>query len=547
MNTPNQDQQFSRLDSAFAGFLTQRTSLTASQKTKLEALLSKLSYQQSQGHSCVQITEPEQQLISASGLISKNEASPLKLEHNRLYLHRYWFYENRLAEQIKALLPPLQQNNESSSLINRYFIELIDEIDWQREAAIKAMSQSFTMITGGPGTGKTTTVVKILALLQEQASMTDHPLHIALAAPTGKAAMRLQESIGFSKSALPCSEKIKQLIPESVTTLHRLLGANPPSPYFIHDAKQPLVYDLVVIDEASMIDLALMSKLVDALKPNSKLILLGDKDQLASVETGSVLADLTAALPFNTVELQKSHRFQGAIKDLAIAVNKQASDEAWALLKGTGQQISLLTDNLIDYTAEQYAPYLSKVRNNADFTEIYTAFSQFQVLCSNRRGEQGVVEINLQLEAKLQQQNKIHLSGQWYIGRPVMVTQNNPSMQLYNGDIGICLFDKEMSRLTVYFLTADGSIKKVLPSRMPEHETVFAMTIHKSQGSEFDECLCVLPFVINPILTKELIYTAITRAKTKLKIASNYTIFNQALQRRVQRTSGLFERLAGES
>ncbi len=543
MDGSSEDLQFNRLDLAFSHFLAQRTSFVKKQKIAFECLLAKLSYQQSQGHSCIHLSEAEKQLVVDSALSSEKETTPLKLEGDRLYLHRYWFYENRLAEQIKSLLVNHGQPNENESLINRYFVELIDETDWQREAAIKVISQSFTIITGGPGTGKTTTVVKILALLQELAVLDKRSLHIALAAPTGKAAMRLQESIGFNKNSLPCSDQIKQLIPETVSTLHRLLGAKPPSPYFKHTSEQPLVYDLVVVDEASMIDLALMSKLVDALKPGSKLILLGDKDQLASVESGAVLADLTAALPSHTVELKKSYRFQGEIKELADAVNSQDADKAWEFLSRGGEQIGFLAEDLIEFIVSQYTSYLVKINDNAAFNNIFAEFSRFQVLCSNRHGEQGVVEINQKVEAKLQQQRFIHISGQWYVGRPIMVTQNNASMQLFNGDIGLCLYDKEAKRLAVYFLRSDGSIKKVLPSRVPEHETVFAMTIHKSQGSEFDECLCVLPLTINPVLTKELIYTAITRAKTKLKLMSSYEVFSQSLHRRVERAGGLFEKL----
>ena len=534
---------FSRLDLAFSQFLAQRTAFVGKQKSAIERLVAKLSFQLSQGNSCIRLNDQELQLVLQSGLISEQQTTPLKLEGERLYLHRYWFYENRLAEQIEALLRTQITSAENESLVSRYFVALIDETDWQREAAIKSMNQSFSIITGGPGTGKTTTVVKILALLQERAAKKQRSLHIALAAPTGKAAMRLQESIGFSKGTLPCSEVIKQRIPETVTTIHRLLGAKPPSPYFKHDAQQPLVYDLVVVDEASMVDLALMSKLVDALKPGSRLILLGDKDQLASVESGAVLADLTAALPFNTIELKKSHRFQGEIKDLAVAVNAQAVDKAWEMLNKGTEQVGLLTEDLINYIASRYASYLLKISNEEDFLTIFSEFGRFQALCSNRQGEQGVVEINRQVEEKLHRQNKIHLAGHWYAGRPVMVTQNNAAMQLYNGDIGLCLYDKELGKLMVFFLRADHSIKKVLPSRLPEHETVFAMTIHKSQGSEFDECLCVLPESINPVLTKELIYTAITRAKTSLKISSSYAVFSQALQHRVQRTGGLFEKL----
>ena len=542
----NDELQYSRLDAAFSKFLTQRTVFNKEQKSDFESLVAKLSFRQSQGHSCIHLDEAEQALVSASGLASETDLSPLILEQDRLYLHRYWFYENRLAEQLKCLLKRSYSKHDQESLLARYFVELIDETDWQREATKKALNQAFCIITGGPGTGKTTTVVKILAILQELAIKDGGALHIALATPTGKAAMRLQESIGSNKKTLPCSEAIKQQIPEAVTTIHRLLGARPSSPYFKHDSNNPLAYDLVVVDEASMVDLALMSKLVDALKPGSRLILLGDKDQLASVEAGAVLADLTAVLPENTVELKKSHRFKGAIKALAEAVNKQAVDDAWSWLENDPEQIGLLKTDLIEYIAEQYLPYLKEIKNNADFNAIFAAFSRFQVLCSNRHAERGVVEINKNVEAKLAQQNKIRITGQWYVGRPVMVTQNNSSMQLYNGDIGLCLYDQASTANRVFFLRPDGSVKKVLPSRMPAHETVFAMTIHKSQGSEFDECLCVLPHEINPVLTKELIYTAITRAKIKLRIVSDYSIFSETLRQSVLRTGGLSKKLVGK-
>ncbi|MCK4840937.1 MAG: exodeoxyribonuclease V subunit alpha [Methylococcales bacterium] len=540
----NINQQHSRLDTAFSRFLAQRSTLNKSQQESFQAIIAELSFQQSQGHSCIRINNTEQQLIQASGLLTDDPAlSPLILEQNRLYLQRYWFYEHRLAQQIKKLLNQSFPQNSFDSLLSRYFVDLIDETDWQKQATKKALSHAFTIITGGPGTGKTSTVVKILALLQELAEKEGRFLHIALATPTGKAATRLQQSIGLSKNTLPCSELIKQQIPETVATLHRLLGAQPPSPYFNHNANNPLPYDLIVVDEASMVDLALMSKLVDALKPDSRLILLGDKDQLASVESGAVLADLTTALPEYTVELKKSYRFKGEIKALADAVNNQSVEQAWEILDNADPNISLLNVDLIDYAAEQYSDYLLQIKNHVDFKTIFTTFSQFQLLCSNRQGDNGVVSINKKVEEKLVQQNKIQISGHWYIGRPVMIAQNNSAIQLYNGDIGICLFDKESAKLAVFFLRPDGSIKKVLPSRVPEHETVFAMTIHKSQGSEFDECVCVLADKINPVLSKELIYTAITRAKTRLKIVSSYLVFSQTLQQSVVRTGGLLEKL----
>ena len=544
-------QPFSRLDVVFARFLSERSLLDSSQKQDFENLVMSLSFEQSQGHSCIQINAEAQALILASGmaLMGTNRhdmttTRPLVIEQDRLYLHRYWYYEKRLAQQLTKMTQDtisheLKTTVDPSALLDKYF-GITTSIDWQRSAAIMAVNQAFCMITGGPGTGKTTTVVKILALLQE---LSDQPLLIALAAPTGKAAMRLQESIGYNKEALPCIAAIKSVIPESVSTLHRLLGAKPPSPYFRHNAKQPLVYDLVVVDEASMVDLALMSKLLDALKPGARLILLGDKDQLASVESGAVLADLTMALPQQTLELQKSHRFDEDIKNLAVAINQQQDREAWQLLQSGNKNIALLETDLIDYITEQQIPYLHLITKGAEFSDIYKAFNRFQALCAIRVGKNSVSDISHAVEQSLSNKKLIHLAGTWYCGRPIMITQNNPALQLYNGDIGICLQDKEQEdQLRVFFQRADGSIRKYLPARIPHCETVFVMTIHKSQGSEFEEVLIILPETNNPVLTKELLYTAITRAKKSIKLVTNATVFSSTVRQRVQRVTGLVDK-----
>ncbi len=546
-------QPFSRLDMVFARFLSERSLLDPTQKQAFENIVMSLSFEQSQGHSCIQIDDEAKTLIIASGLalIDTNSHDttttlPLAIEQDRLYLHRYWLYESRLAQQLSKITQLKVSNKpkttaDFSTLLDKYFGNS-ETIDWQRAAATMAINQAFCMITGGPGTGKTTTVVKILALLQE---LSDQPLLIALAAPTGKAAMRLQESIGFNKAALPCIAAIKSAIPESVTTLHRLLGAKPPSPYFHHNAKQPLVYDLVVVDEASMVDLALMSKLVDALKPGARLILLGDKDQLASVESGAVLADLTTALPQQTLELQKSHRFDEDIKNLATAINQQQDLEAWRLLQTGNKNIALLETDLIDYISKQQIDYLRLITARAEFSDIYKAFNRFQALCATRLGKNSVSDINHAVELSLSNKKLIHLSGLWYCGRPIMITQNNAALQLYNGDIGICLRDKEQEdQLRVFFQRADGSIKKYLPARIPHCETVFAMTIHKSQGSEFEEVLIILPETISPVLTKELLYTAITRAKKTIKLVTNEAVFSSTVRQRVQRVTGLINRFS---
>lgn len=540
---------FSRLDSAFAHFLSRRTGLDAKQRQLFETLVMIVSYEQSQGHNCIQIDDSAREVLLASGLAQTDAGDaehplPLVIEQDRLYLHRYWSYENRLARQLKAMILSAQPVAGLDAILDRYFEIMPDEIDHQREAAKMAVRQPFCIVTGGPGTGKTFTVVKILALLQELA---EQPLHIALAAPTGKAAMRLQESIGSNKAKLPCSDEIKGRIPETVTTLHRLLGAMPASPYFRHNADKPLVYDLVVVDEASMVDLALMSKLVDALKPGARLILLGDKDQLASVESGAVLADLALAeaLRDNIYMLRKSHRFGGVIQELAEAVNQQQAEQAWRILTdGRDSAVQRLERDLVDYVAAQQVDYLKLIKEGVPFEQVHRAFNRFQVLCANRQGANSVADINYRVEQKLAEQQRIDVSGLWYVGRPVMVTQNNPALHLYNGDIGICLFDASsgQEKLMVFFQRPDGSVKKYLPARVPHCETVFAMTIHKSQGSEFDEVLIVLPETINPVLTKELLYTAITRAKKTIKLVAGEAVFAATVGQKIERVTGLVDR-----
>jgi len=537
----NSESNYSRLDVAFARFLGQRALLNDEQRSTFESLLMQLSAQQAAGHSCIQINEQDRALLQASGLVSDSETMPLIVDKNRLYTRRYWFYEQRLAVQIRALCKQQFSYKHMEDKVDHYFKPLPNETDWQREAAKKALTQAFSIITGGPGTGKTTTVVKILALLQESSKQ---PLHIALVAPTGKAATRLQESVGLGKAGLPCTDVVKKHIPEQVTTIHHLLGAKPPTPYFKHDAATPLPFDLVVVDEASMVDLALMSKLVDALKPGARLILLGDKDQLASVESGAVLADLTTGLPGHTLELLKSHRFQGEIKVLADMVNQQQAEQAWQLLQKKNAAITLLVDEIIEFIAVNYSCYLQLIDQGADFQSVFAAFNQFQALCSNRNGPQSVADINVRVEHCLQAQNKIHVHGRWYVGRPVMVTENNASMQLYNGDIGLCLQDPQHpEQLRVFFLRPDGSIKKVLPARLPKCETVYAMTIHKSQGSEFESVLIILAEQMNPVLTKELLYTAITRAKSLINMVTTEAVFIETVRQKVLRGSGLVDKL----
>ncbi|BCG65801.1 MAG: exodeoxyribonuclease V alpha subunit [Methyloprofundus sp.] len=532
--------QLSRLDYAFAQFLVKRSALEKEQAKQFGILVAQLSYAQSQGHSCIEVATADEKLLLASGLVDDTGTLPLVLENKYLYLQRYWSYECQLAKNITDLITNEHSGSADIKVIEQYFTSS-SAIDWQKEAAKAALVNSFSIITGGPGTGKTTTVVKILALLQELAAQ---PLNIALAAPTGKAAMRLQESIGNSKQKLPCSNFIRELIPEKVLTIHNLLGARPPSPYFKYNAASPLPFDIVVIDEVSMIDLPLMSKLLSALRLDARLILLGDKDQLASVETGTVLADLTLALSKYTQELKVSYRFKGNIKEFSEAINQQKQQHAWDLLSAGHDDVGLLKDDLISYIADKQVEYLSLIRQRADFIACYAAFNAFQVLCVIREGLYSVADINYRVAEQLQDRKLINSSAHWYSGRPIMITQNDAVLQLYNGDIGICMPDQENNKqLMVFFLSPSGAVRKYLPARLPHCETVFAMTIHKSQGSEFDEVLLVLPEKINPILTKELIYTGITRAKKSIKILATKEVFVETLQRKVERFSGLANRI----
>lgn len=542
----NEIEIVSRLDLAFAKFLSQRTHLDTADKKAFESLVAFLSQQQHHGHTCVEITDADKRILLASGFAcesphSEPVAYPLIIEANRLYLQRYWSYENRLATRLRQISTITHAANNLDSLLDRYFGKQFDESDKQRQAATLACRQALCIITGGPGTGKTTAICKILAVLQELA---DKPLVTALCAPTGKAAMRLQEAIANNLATLNCPGSIKKQIPQTAITLHRLLGANPPSPYFKHSADNPLVYDLVVVDEASMVDLALMSKLVDALKPGAKLILLGDKDQLASVESGAVLADLIAGLPSNTVELVQSYRFDDGIKQLAAAINRQDPETAWVMLVGNDGTVEIIQqNNLFAYIIEQRKPFVSLVNMQAALHDIFNSFNQFQVLCSNRHGKNGALAINAVIEQGLFGRNQHGLT-QWYPGRPVMVTQNTPALHLYNGDIGICLPDNEQGgSLMVFFQRPDGAVKKFLPARMPTCETVFAMTVHKAQGSEFEEVLIVLPETVNPVLSKELLYTAITRAKKKIKIAADKSVFTATITKKIGRLTGLSAKL----
>ncbi len=534
------ERTHSLLDIHFSRFLGARSGFSGRKKKLFYELVAGLSSAMSVGHSCLPLSEEERELAGSTDLVSECGQTPLIVHNSNLYLNRYFHYESRLAKQIRSMADvSCEKKKGSGLLLDESFGMDKSEINWQKRAAALALEKRLVIISGGPGTGKTSTVVKIIATLLQAV---DSQLLIGLAAPTGKAAMRLQLSIGANLDTLACSDAIRSSIPREAATLHRLLGVRRNSPQFRHNSDNPMSWDVVIVDEASMVDLALMSKLVDALKPGSRLILLGDKDQLASVESGAVLADCIKSLPGNTVELQKTFRFDTGIKRLAESVKKGEFSSAWSILEDRNiPNVSLIGSSIYTYIGERYTGYMERVGRVKDFglEPVFSAFADFQVLCSVHYGDRGIAGVNRKVEFYLAGEGFECKPDSWYAGRPVLVTRNEYSLGLYNGDIGICVPDPDDNKLKVWFEKKEGGFKSYLPYRLPRCETAFALTIHKSQGSEFGEILIVLPLEDNRLLCRELLYTAVTRARECVRIAAEKQIMELGLSRRVQRYSGL--------
>lgn len=536
-----EEKKIRLLDSQFAKFLAAHSALEGDENRDFQALICKLSMSLAAGDSCYPLSPAEEDLAQRSTLCGE-ETHPLCVFGGHLYLQRLFQYEKQLAEQITQMTVKPVTLEANNSFQERLFAGQ-ERKDLQRLAAEKALQKNFLIISGGPGTGKTTTVVKVLALLKNASG---EDLRIAMAAPTGKAAMRLQESIAGSVQNLPLGDKEKKAFPMQASTLHRLLGVRRHSPFFRHNAKNPLPFDVLVVDEASMVDLALMSKLVDALRPGSRLILLGDKNQLASVESGTVLADMMNALPENTIELEKSYRFDKDIKRFAEAVNTGKGNAAWQMLQDKDPaHISLLGEDVAAYGGEVYSRYMElacKARTVEEYKALFPVLHSFKILCAMKKGRTGVAGINEGVERVLTEKGYDWGHSEWYHGRPVMVVKNEYSMDLYNGDVGICLMDPESpGNVKVWFERLAGGLQGILPGRLKNCETVYALTIHKSQGAEIGEVLVVLPENESTLVTRELLYTAVTRARKTVKIKSSHSAFQLAVQREIKRYSGLVD------
>lgn len=522
-------------------------------------------------------------------------AAPLVLDGHRLYLQRSWRWQQALVAALRARVGDGAPEGEAWRTragavdldllrrgLDRLFPRDDGELDRQRLAAAVAVLRSFAVITGGPGTGKTTTVVKVLALLAEQAG---GPLRIALAAPTGKAAARLAEAVRAGRGALGASPTLLARIPDEATTIHRLLGWRPDGSVR-HTAEDPIPADVVVVDEASMVDLGLMTRLVLAVPRRARIVLLGDRDQLASVESGAVLADLcgpptrgfstrfAATLtplvgPFPpelvagpptmgdaVVALVRTHRFQegSGIGALARAVNVGDAARAAGLLDGSITERPGVphddlrwvrpTGGVLPPEVEQtVVAELRPLVSARDPGEALAALDRFRLLCAHRRGLWGVEGLNEAAERWLEGAGLIAPRGLFWRGRPVLVSRNDPQSGLFNGDLGVVL--PGHGGLAVWFPGADGQPRPVSPALLPAHETAFAMTVHKSQGSEVSHAMVVLPERPSPVLTRELLYTGLTRARHRVTVVGAPGVLAVTVAERVERASGLGDALWG--
>ena len=552
-----------------------------------------------EGHVCLGLDELEafeggpgsasqwRSLLLASGVVAAAQPAtqpatrPLVLDdEGRLYLARYHAYEQRLARRLlQASRHPVTPDEQAVSRLQARLVELFrpggqptPAPDWQMLAAALASRSRLTVISGGPGTGKTTTVVALLACLLAE----DPACRIALAAPTGKAAARMLEALRERGARLPAAWR--EALPRRASTVHRLLGSRADGS-FTHHAQHPLALDVLVVDEASMLDLSVATQLLEAVPPHARIVLLGDRHQLAAVEAGAVFAEISAdptlsdpcrrelaaltgtpeariappppilpsPLHDAVVWFTRSHRFtQGSpIGRLAQLVN---AGDATGVIEALGISASVEGPRRLD-TAPLFAlyqPFLQAVADAPDDVARATqAFARCRVLCATRTGPQGVEALNAALEARARAQLPPHAgepSSPWYPGRPVIVRRNDYVLQLYNGDIGLALPDAD-GQLRVWFPDEAHGMRAIAPARLPAHDTCFAMTVHQAQGSEFDEVALVLPTQASALLTRELVYTGLTRARQRVQVHAAAEALRVAIGRQANRRSGLLARL----
>ncbi len=585
-----QAEAIGELDAHFAAFLCRQAARPCAALALAAALASRAT---ADGHVCIDLARHAggrvagvtdapalaawRHVLERSGALARAGApAPLVLEGTRLYLYRYWRYECGVAEhmRMRAMQQPREIDETAlRTALDRWFPPQ-EGVDWQKIAAALAAARPLTIISGGPGTGKTTTVIRALAALAQTSPV---PLRMALAAPTGKAAARLQEALRLARDSMRLAPEIDAQLPREAATLHRLLGMLPGRTHFRHDRAHPLPLDVLVVDEASMIDLALMAKLLDALPASARLIVLGDKDQLASVEAGAVLHSLCAGpdgygeaaaaqirrltgsdvradraaspLADAIVLLRRRYRFApgSAIAALADAACAGDADAAMRVLAQSGRDdVAWHAEGayaeLVGTLADRYESLLRLAQAGAEPELVHARLRDHGVLCAHRNGPYGAETLNRAVEGELRRRGLIAAPGAWFPGRPVMVRRNDYAARLYNGDLGVTLNDGA-ERMGVYFPDETGRLRRYATARLPACDSAFAMTVHKSQGSEFAAVDVVLPAEVSPVLTRELFYTAVTRAMRRIVVWGSAELLRSMLEARVARDSALAQRL----
>lgn len=486
-------------------------------------------------------------VLRASPLVSVGEEAPesrpLRLVGSSLYLDRYWREERQVAADLHALggEQPVDETALAAGLSR-----LFDEGNLQRVAAEAAVRRRFAVVAGGPGTGKTTTVARIVALLAEQS---DSPPLVALAAPTGKAAARLEEAVHAEAAKLDVTSSVRDtLLSLSASTLHRLLGWRPDShSRFRHNRGNRLPHDVVIVDETSMVSLSLMARLVEAVRPDARLVLVGDPGQLTSIEAGAVLGDIVRAGGDGVVVLSHVYRYGAGIDALAEAIRTGDGDGVISTLVAGYDDVSWIPVDVGDPgSAEALAPVRAgavaaaeaviAAAREGDGATALDALATFRVLCAHRRGGYGVSVWTARIEGWLALER-----ARWYPGRPLLVTENDYGLRLYNGDTGVIVATPD-GRPSAAF-ERQGEVVLFPPARLGAIDTVYAMTVHKSQGSQFGTAAVLLPPPTSQVLTRELLYTAVTRARSHLILAGTEETIRAAVARPVARASGLGGRL----
>lgn len=531
-------------------------------------LFARLSQALARQHSCLDLAADASRLALVDELRQVPVVShdgtrtPLVLDGTNLYMQRYYHYETEVAARLVAMNQPIGDPDPAACrLILDSLFAGTSQAHQQRLAVLQAMTHQLTIITGGPGTGKTTILTHIIDALTRLDP--DASIAIKLAAPTGKAAMRMKESL--SGTPLP-------VMPD-ILTLHRLLGVRANGRDYRYNEHNKLPVDLLIIDEVSMIGVAMMYRLLVALPAHARLILLGDPNQLPSVEVGNILADICkyssgyspafadfgeAAEDIPIVSSDTLHGLTDAVCQLDISHRFSPDRGIGRLSAGirNGELVQLLDDSevairpLATFTTqaalEFYEAYLALVAASADAAALLDAFDQIRILTPAREGEYGVERINREFELLLAERNDISGEQRFYHGRPILITRNDYNLRLFNGDAGICVHRPNQEPV-VMFRDTGGELKPFLASRLPPHETCFAMTVHKSQGSEFERVVLVLPDTVSEpvkqIMTRELVYTAITRARHQISLYFDGSTLSECLARRSARHSGLGERL----